>query len=201
VTPVLGTGCAGGRPPNWIFEVRIGTPRQMPRSTGAYDQPSKVSIPGVEYRNRLVMLRAKEPGCSRASNQLLSLRHRCRGTALAERRAHAWAPAAAVGGGSEITDRPNVCYGSSSCTNPAGGLASALGGPIVCERPTALFHVPQPLEESVFFQVVMRRHATAVRNRPGQYRYEDGHRRRSHRNGRRSAQIIKLPALAESRSS
>jgi hypothetical protein len=45
-----------------------------------------------------------------------------------------------------------------------------LGGPIVCERPTALFHVSQPLEESVFFHVVMRRHATAVRNRPGQYR-------------------------------
>jgi hypothetical protein len=89
VTPVLGTGCAGGRPPNWIFEVRIGPPRQMPRSTGAYDQPSKVSTPGVEYRNRLVMLRAKEPRCSRASNQPLSLRHRCGGTALAERRAHA----------------------------------------------------------------------------------------------------------------
>ena len=55
-----------------------------------------------------------------------------------------------------------MLLGSSSCTNPAGGLASALGGPIVCERPTALFHVPQPLEESVFFHVVMRRHASEI---------------------------------------
>jgi nucleoid-associated protein YgaU len=94
----------------------------MPRSTGAYDQPSKVSIPGVEYRNRLVMLRAKEPGCSRASNQLLSLRHRCRGTALAERRAHAWVPAAAVGGGSEITDRPNVATAHRVARTPSAWL-------------------------------------------------------------------------------
>jgi hypothetical protein len=52
----------------------------------------------------------------------------------------------------------------------------------------------------VFFHVVMRRHATAVRNRPGQYRMKmatgdapiemDADRA-----------IIKLPALAEGQSS